>query len=59
MRAEEIDPVCGMRVDPKTSKYKVLYKGKIYYFCSEACKSEFEKNAEFYLAHGPQGMPHR
>ncbi|AEA12520.1 ribosomal protein L24, putative [Thermoproteus uzoniensis 768-20] len=54
-----IDPVCGMEVDPKTAKYKTIYGGKIYYFCSQACKEEFERNPQHYLTHGPQGMPHR
>lgn len=52
-----VDPVCGMEVDTGTAKYKTLYKGKVYYFCSPMCKEEFEKNPEHYLAHGPSGMP--
>ncbi|AFA39061.1 hypothetical protein Pogu_1034 [Pyrobaculum oguniense TE7] len=55
----EIDPVCGMHVDPTRARYKTLYKGKVYYFCSAVCKEEFEKRPDFYLQHGPQGMPHR
>ncbi|ARM76757.1 YHS domain-containing protein [Acidianus manzaensis] len=51
-----IDPVCGMEVD-ETSKYKTMYKGKIYYFCSNGCKKEFEKDPEKYLKEGPKGMP--
>jgi len=54
---EQIDPVCGMKVNPTTSKYKTIYKGKIYYFCSFACLKEFEKNAELYLREGPRKMP--
>jgi YHS domain-containing protein len=53
-----VDPVCGMEVDPAKAKYKTLYKGKVYYFCSSMCKEEFEKRPEYYLQHGPQGMPH-
>ncbi len=52
-----VDPVCGMEVDTGTAKYKTLYKGKVYYFCSPMCKDEFEKNPEHYLTHGPSGMP--
>ncbi|MEB3779682.1 MAG: YHS domain-containing protein [Desulfurococcales archaeon] len=52
-----VDPVCGMEVDPSTAKFKTLYKGKVYYFCSHACKVEFEKRPDYYLEHGPQGMP--
>ncbi|MEM1696567.1 MAG: YHS domain-containing protein [Desulfurococcaceae archaeon] len=46
---EPIDPVCGVRVDPSASKYKTIYKGKIYYFCCIRCLREFEKNPEFYI----------
>lgn len=51
------DPVCGMEVDPGKTPYKTVYKGTIYYFCSIHCKKEFEKNPEYYLEHGPVGMP--
>ncbi len=54
---EHVDPVCGMRVDPSASKYKTIYKGKVYYFCSLYCLREFERKPEFYLREGPQGMP--
>ncbi len=52
-----LDPVCGMEVDPSKAAAKTVYKGKIYYFCSPMCKSEFEKDPEHYLLHGPKGMP--
>ncbi|MGC8593723.1 MAG: YHS domain-containing protein [Nitrososphaeria archaeon] len=52
---ENIDPVCGMRV--KDTEHKVLYKGRIYYFCSSKCKEEFQKDPEGYLKSGPRGMP--
>lgn len=55
---EAVDPVCGMKVDPSKTPYKAVYKGKIYYFCSEQCKRAFEKDPEYYLKHGPVGMPH-
>ncbi|KAA8922277.1 YHS domain-containing protein [Thermoplasma sp.] len=38
-----IDPVCGMKVD-KNAKFRSSYNGKDYYFCSEHCKVEFDKN---------------
>ncbi|MFB6490313.1 MAG: YHS domain-containing protein [Thermoproteus sp. AZ2] len=53
-----IDPVCGMEVDPKAAQFKSLYKGKVYYFCSRHCKEAFDKDPEYYLTHGPVGMPH-
>jgi YHS domain-containing protein len=36
------DPVCGMNVDPGKSGMKSEYIGKMYYFCSAACKEEFD-----------------
>lgn len=52
-----IDPVCGMEVDPGKTSHKSIYRGKIYYFCSSICKKEFERDPEYYLKHGPKGMP--
>lgn len=59
----EIDPVCGMEVDPKTAAAKFEYEGKLYYFCSPGCKASFEKDPEKYLkhehgAHEHQGHQH-
>lgn len=34
------DPVCGSYVEEST-KYKVKYYDKIFYFCSEECKNKF------------------
>ena len=48
-----VDPVCGMKVDSEKAKYKAVYKGKVYYFCSHHCKKAFEENPEYYLVHGP------
>jgi len=43
------DPVCGMSVDEKTTRYATEYEGKTYYFCSSRCKSQFEKAPEKYI----------
>jgi xanthine dehydrogenase accessory factor len=40
------DPVCGMTVDPLTSTRKSAYKGQTYWFCSDGCLAEFEKDPE-------------
>lgn len=34
------DPVCSSYVE-ETTKYKVKYYDKIFYFCSEECKNKF------------------
>src|SRR6185436_14109293 len=36
------DPVCGMSIDTK-DKESSTYQGKTYYFCSEECKTKFDK----------------
>lgn len=54
--SEYVDPVCGMLVDSRKTPYKTIYKGSIYYFCSKHCLEKFEKNPEYYLTHGPEGM---
>jgi YHS domain-containing protein len=45
----EIDPACGMEVDPKTAKYTSIYQGKTYYFCSSGCKRDFDKDPQKYV----------
>jgi YHS domain-containing protein len=38
-----IDVICGMKVKEDT-EIRTEYKGKTYYFCSNHCKMEFDKN---------------
>lgn len=45
-----IDPVCGMTVDPLTSTRRSTYKDTTYWFCSDGCKAEFEKDPERLIA---------
>ncbi|MBN2352686.1 MAG: YHS domain-containing protein [Spirochaetales bacterium] len=44
-----IDPVCRMKVDEKTAKYKSEHEGKTYYFCSAGCKTDFDGDPGQYL----------
>lgn len=46
------DPVCGMNVDEKTAKSE--HMGKTYNFCSQACKTTFDKNPMKYIGTGRQ-----
>lgn len=41
---KEKDPICGMSVDIENAKFKSMYEGKQYYFCSEHCKKQFDEN---------------
>jgi len=44
----EIDPVCGMEVDPATAAGYSEYEDKVYYFCSNDCKRKFESGPTEY-----------
>lgn len=52
------DPVCGMNVDPKTAAGKSEYKGQTYYFCSQGCKTSFDKAPEKYAGKQVQAGHH-
>lgn len=52
--AEAIDPVCGMTVDPRTTRHVAEYRGQRYYFCCPACRRLFETDPESYLASTPR-----
>lgn len=40
------DPVCGMRASEGIT---FSYKGQNYFFCSDHCKQQFEKDPEAYI----------
>jgi membrane fusion protein, copper/silver efflux system len=45
------DPVCGMDVSVSKAEKagrKSIYNGKAYYFCSDECKAQFDKNPARY-----------
>jgi len=50
------DPVCGMNVDEKTAKFKSEHMGKTYYFCSQMCKTTFDKNPAKYMVGSGRSM---
>jgi P-type Cu+ transporter len=43
------DPVCGMTVDPATSKHRFDYRGETYHFCSAGCRTKFAADPVAYL----------
>ena len=47
--AREIDPVCGMRVDPLTAEHSYRLDDTVYYFCSSSCRTKFVSNSAKYL----------
>src|SRR5215208_4067128 len=45
----QIDPVCGMTVNPNTAAGSFDYQGTTYYFCSTHCLHRFRENPESFL----------
>ena len=41
------DPVCGMEA---TNEVSFDYKSRTYFFCSDHCQSQFEKEPERFIA---------
>jgi Cu+-exporting ATPase len=50
---EVIDPVCGMKVDPATSKHRAEHGGTTFHFCSAGCRTKFVTDPGRYLAPKP------
>ncbi len=48
--AAELDPVCGMTVNPSSAEGQVDHAGKTYYFCSSNCLKKFQQDPAKYLA---------
>ncbi|HEY8171425.1 MAG TPA: XdhC family protein [Candidatus Limnocylindria bacterium] len=44
-----LDPVCGMTVDPGSTRHIAEHAGTIYAFCSAGCRTAFRKDPEAYL----------
>ena len=44
-----IDPVCHMKVTPSEAAASTEYNGKMFYFCSDHCKSQFEENPRKFI----------
>lgn len=53
----EIDPVCGMTVQPATAAGSYEYGGKKYYFCATRCLDKFRAEPDYYLIPPEQRKP--
>ena len=54
MQTQQVrDPVCGMMVDPQTTKHTSEHMNQTYYFCSANCKTAFDTEPMKYM---PQGQ---
>ena len=49
LASQVLDPVCGMSVDPNTTRYRVERGGTTTYFCSEPCQAKFLADPARYL----------
>ncbi|MEK6753835.1 MAG: heavy metal translocating P-type ATPase [Chloroflexota bacterium] len=43
------DPVCGMGIEPQSAFAKRDHLGKTFYFCSQACADQFDKDPHRYV----------
>jgi Cu+-exporting ATPase len=53
----ETDPVCGMKVDPATSKHRFEHGGRMLYFCSAHCRENFIAAPADYLSKAARTAP--
>jgi len=53
----EVDPVCGMPVDPATAAARRSIDGATVYFCSAGCVATFDTDPRRYLPHPAPGRP--
>ena len=53
----DIDPVCGMKVDPATSPHRYTHEGRSYFFCSAGCRNKFMADPGKYLSKADADQP--
>ena len=53
--AQVVDPVCGMTIESSSAAGESQYNGTTFYFCTAACKREFDENPAKY--HGKAVAP--
>ncbi len=46
VQKRQLDPVCGRSLENEEGKPSSEYKKRKYFFCSEKCRTAFEKQAE-------------
>ena len=54
MKPVQVDPVCGMTVNPDTAAGSFEYQGKTFYFCSTHCLHRFRENPNSFLTKASQ-----
>src|SRR4030067_489708 len=43
------DPVCGMEIEPQSAFAKREHMGQTFFFCSQSCVDQFDKNPHHYM----------
>lgn len=56
IHTKQIDPVCGMEVDPAAAAAKTFDHGKMIFFCTKGCKKVFETNPKAYTTAQRKGF---
>ena len=49
LEKKSLDPVCGMQVNPESTKFSLKFKKNTFYFCCSGCRSKFKKNPEKFI----------
>jgi YHS domain-containing protein len=49
---EAKDPVCGRIIDIRVAAGRIIYESQELYFCSDACRREFEADPERFEPEG-------
>jgi Cu+-exporting ATPase len=47
--SEARDPVCGMKMDPRTAMHQAEHDGQMHYFCCDGCRQKFLGDPMRYL----------
>lgn len=47
------DPVCGMELDPRQAAVTAEHEGRLYYFCSDACRTKFRQQPAVFADKAP------
>ena len=48
-KGAQVDPVCGMTVQPESAAGSYVHEGKTYYFCSTGCLAKFRQDPAAFL----------
>lgn len=51
--AKATDPVCGMQIETTDAAGQSDFEGRTYYFCSSACKEQFDANPARFTENEP------